>query len=135
MNPQAAMAGVAEIAQRPRGGVVREVQAGGVLQGEQRPLGRQTLPGRPAVGGVNVLGRNAGVIPEAIGGLGRRPRRQRLRDAVSGTSRQALHELHAALVQAPVSQIQRPQFVRRPVTHTQLGDAARPDDARQVGNG
>jgi hypothetical protein len=101
-----------EITQAGGARMVGEVEAGGVLDGQDRlaPRIREPLPGAVAVRGADGVRVDAGVVPEAIGGLGGGPIAGGLRHAGLGRVEQVVDQFDQASVQASVSEVDVAEF-------------------------
>ena len=98
---------VAEIAQGAGGGMGGEVQQGGILESQDRPLGGQAFAGALLMSGADGLRGNAVVVPEAIGAFDSGPGAEGLRDAGRRLSRQGFDQMNQASGQALVSELNR----------------------------
>ena len=92
--------------------MVGEVEAGGVLDGQDRRASeaREAFQGAVAVRGPDVSGVDAGVVPEAVGGLGGGPVAGGLGDAGLGRVEQVVDQFDQAFVQALVPEVDVAEF-------------------------
>ena len=99
------VAGPTNRAQPPRGWMVREIEAGRILNGEDQRLCMDAIQGTVNMGRADRVGRDALGGPQAIRGLGGRPRPDRLRHTAVGLGRQLLHQRRQAPVEPLITQI------------------------------
>ena len=101
-----------QLAQAGGGGMVGEVQGGGVPDGQDRPalVAREAPQGAAAMRGAEVDGVDARVIPEAIGGLGGGPIARGQGAAGLGLVGQVVDQGGQASIQAQVPEVDMAEF-------------------------